>query len=787
MRVGGFAGWAKVGKGRPEGRAFCYTNGMRTILLVAFVCVGAALAHGAGDRMALAAGLARRGLTEQAAKEYEAILADAATDPATADDARFGLAGCREALGRGEEARTIYRDLAGRLSGERQAAARIRLAVSLATDADRPDEARTILESLATEAGASREATRDAALYYLGLCYERLGRDKDAASIYALLAKRGGAYARLAEMQAAAVSARLGDTASALATYRRLLDAPGADAEARGQTAACAFLVAYAAKDYAAAAAFAQTAGAKALGREEALLPAAYAALQAKKPEEARAWLAAAKLARPAPTPERLLFEGSVNEALGDEAGALTAYERVLAEFPGAGQAPTAARAMLAIRSRAGDPAAFLKAWGRVAATLPAEARAELEPLRLDAATQAKDLAQARAAAAWLMENAAPDRAADAGYRLGWLENTLTPNAGGETWLRTAERWPKTAAAGLAAYAAAYAFTQARQPDRADRALALALASGNDQAVGGALLLKAQNALAENDAATAAPALDEYLARFPDGPAADEAAYLRGIVFFNAQDFQAAERALARALAGKTLDHARRVDAALRRAQCLHALGRGDEAAAALQPLVALKDAATLAPAYLRWLAEFRLARREWGEAEAAARALAMREETAPADRALGQVLLGKAAEGQGQAVTARAAYEAALRLGPAVTDAEAAAGVGRLAAAAGDAAKAREAFALAAERADPDTDAGRAIAARAYAGLAQACATLGAKEEALRANLSVIIFFDDPVLVPAAFRAAIAALREEGRDTEAKSLQDEFAQRYPEAAKAAE
>ena len=33
----------------------------------------------------------------------------------------------------------------------------------------------------------------------------------------------------------------------------------------------------------------------------------------------------------------------------------------------------------------------------------------------------------------------------------------------------------------------------------------------------------------------------------------------------------------------------------------------------------------------------------------------------------------------------------------------------------------------------------------------------------------------------------SIAALREEGRDTEAKSLQDEFAQRYPEAAKAAE
>ena len=45
---------------------------------------------------------------------------------------------------------------------------------------------------------------------------------------------------------------------------------------------------------------------------------------------------------------------------------------------------------------------------------------------------------------------------------------------------------------------------------------------------------------------------------------------------------------------------------------------------------------------------------------------------------------------------------------------------------------------------------------------------------------MALIIFFDDATQVPAAFRRAIANLEAQGRTNEAKTLRDEFAQRYP-------
>lgn len=748
-------------------------------LLLALLAAYAAPAWADGARLAFADGLARRGLHAQAVREYEAILQE---DPA-ADDARYALAASLEALGRDAEALTLYRDLAGRLAGERQAAARLRLALALRRADPRSDEARRLLEAVAT--GPAADAVRQASLLNLGLCYADLGRAKDAASVLRRVAA-DGPCAPQAKAALAALALAQGDADQAWALHREAIaQAPEAG---RPAAAAAAFAAAFAAQAWPQAAAFAQSAGQAGLADAAGRDAAAYAALRAQRPEEARAWLEAAKRAAPAPTPGRLALEGAVAEALGDAPGALTAYERILSEFPQAPGAPAAAHAMLALRAKAGDPADFLRAWGRVSDRLSPEARAALEPFRLDAAIRAKDAPQARAAAAWLMEGAPAEQAADAGYRLGWFEQQSGDAArAGETWLRTAERWPDAPAAGRAAYAAAYAFTQARDADRAARALDLALASGDAGVAADALSLRARNALAENDAAGAAAALDEYLSRFPQGQGAAEAAYLRGLIFFNARDFQAAEGRFAQALAadgagGVTpLDHARRTDAAMRRAQSLHALGRGDEAAALLQPIVALKDAQGLAPAYLAWLAEFRAGRGEWAQSEAAARVLAGRGGEA---RAWGNVLLGRAAEAQGRRATALAAYEAALAAGGGAHGASAALGVGRLRAAGGEQEAAREAFALAAERADTATAEGQAARAQAYAGLAAACAALGDADGALRANMALIIFFDDEALVPGAFRAAIATLEAQGLEGEAKALREEFAQRYPEAAK---
>lgn len=756
--------------------------GMKRIVLIATLALSAAAGMAAEDRLALAEGLARRGMHAQALAEYEAFLKENQAGDA-ADDARFGLAACYEKVGRDAEARALYQALAGRLSGERQAVARLRLGLSFLYAADAPGEARPLLEMAAT--GQAAEEARQVALLNLGVCYARLDQGKAADSLFARVAAGKGPYAAQAKAAQAGRLLEQGQAAEAWARYREAIaDAP--------EQAAPAFHAAFKAQAWPEAAAFAKAAGADRLGAT-GLLPAAYAALRAKRPDEAKAWLEAAKKASPAPTPDRLAVEGAVAEALGDVPGALAAHERLLAEFPKSAQAPAAAQAMLILRAKANDPAAFLKAHARVAALLTPEARGALAPLLLDAAIRADDAAQARAAAAWLMENADAAQAADAGYRLGWLEHRSGNAAqAGETWLRTAERWPAAPCAGQAAYAAATAFAAAKQPDRAERALALALASGDTAAAADALMLKARQALAENDAAGAAAALDEYLARFPKGRSAAEAAYLRGLVFFNAQDFAAAEAALGKALApaegegGPTpLDHARRTDAALRRAQALHALGRGDEAAALLQPLVSLKDAQGLPPAYLGWLAEFRLGRKEWAEAEAVARVLAHREGAA-ADRALGNLLLGRAAEAQGQKATAIAAYEAALGdddASPTAYDAPAAVGLGRLRADAGAHDHARAAFLTAIARADDSTE-GRLARAQAYAGLAAACDALGLRDEALRASMSLIIFYDDKTLVPAAFRAAIANLRAQGRADEAETLRREFAQRYPDEAR---
>lgn len=765
-------------------------RGMKRFVLLFLMMACAGVVKAADGTLAFANGLARRGMVRQAAQEYESILKNGPND-----EASFALAGCYEKLGWDEKAREIYRELAGRLTGNRQAAARLRLAVSLLYRGDKPEEALTLLQSVAD--GTATEETKQAARLNLGRCLMRLGRTKEAEAILAQVAGGTGLYAAQAKAAQAEALLSQGRAKEAWLHYREALaEAPKEEraalaADAFGRMAAAARTLDTSTQEevYAQAASLAQIAGKTVLGRTGLLPQAAYAAYRAKRPDEAKAWLDAEKALRPSAKPDRLLFEGILAESLGDDTGALTAYERVLSEFPNAAEVAQAAQAMLTLRAKAGVPADFLSAWGRVADKLPKEARLTLEPSRLDAATRAKDLAQVRASATWLMENAPADQAADAGYRLGLMEQQAgdLPQAA-ETWLRTAERWPSAPMAGYAAYAAAYVFTQTKQPERIERALGLALGSGDAAIAAEALLFRARTALSEGDVTAAATTLDEYLSRFPTRKGAAEAAYWRGILFFNAQDFQAAERLLAQALAisgeqGPTpLDHARRTDAAMRRAQSLHALGCEDEAAALLQPIVALKDAQGLASEYLAWLAAFRADRKEWPEAEAAARALVAR---GGADRAWGNLRLAQAAEAQGQRTTAIAAYEAALaESAEALHAAEAALGLGRLRAKAGEQEAARDAFKVAVDKADVNTSKGLSIAMQAHAGLAAAYTALGQKDKALRENFFLITCFDDKEVVPPAFRAAIAELDAQGRAEEAQTLRAEFAQRYPNAAK---
>lgn len=752
-------------------------------LLMVSLC--AAVLQAADERLTFAEGLFRRGLSEQAAEEYEAFLkAPGAASDSLLNDARFNLATCYEQLGRDADARELYKQVSQASDAERAAAAKLRLAISF-LEHNQAATALPLLDTLSVNQASAE--IREAAQYRLATCYEAVNRPKDAEALYKYIASKPGKYAAHARLARATLLSKANRHEEAEALYREIIAAE-TDAARKHEVALAAFSGSYRAGRYVEAASFAKETGEQLLAKHGLLLPASWAALRGNRPEEARIWLSADKTVNAAATPGRLILEGAIATALGDELGAITAYERFLTEFPADAQAPAAAEAMLTLRARAGDPAAFLKAYARVATILPEKAFASLMWHRLDAALQTSDVAHTRAAATWLIENAPAEQAAEASYRLGALEHKeKNYAAAGETWLRTAKNWPLMASAGRAAFAAACAFRQAEMSDRAEEALNLALASGDMAVVPDALLLQARDALSEQDIAGAAAALDEYLTRFPQGKGMAEASYLRGLIFFNAQDFKAAADALANALSvtgddGRTpLGHARRIDASMRRAQALHSLGQNDEAAALLQPLLGMKDAEALAPTYLRWLADFRLERGEWAEAEAAARVLSTKSTATDADKVLAQTLIGKAAQGRGQAATALAAYEAALNVctKPTAYDAEAAVGLGELRLAEGDYLKAKEAFTRAIATADLDTADGRLNRAKAYTGLASACKAAGLNAEALRANMSLIIFFDDKERVTKAFQEAIALLDAEGRTREADRLRQELNERY--------
>ena len=758
---------------------------MRKVFLLLALC--AASFAGANETLVFADGLWRRGLYSQAAAEYESLLK---TLPEDIDrtEVVFRLAECYERMNRYETAMKCYRTIADKTGGERSLAARLRQAAMLLA-LKRPKEALTLLETVATAPGISKDL-RTAALYRAGLCCEELDRPGDAVSYYNALVRQGGQYASYARLRLALNFGQSGKSKEALALCEQIVQDPEAKAQ-HEEASLLAFGLAYAAGDFERAAAEARRVGEKALAKRQYLLQAAWAAVKSGAAAEARAWLAAEKVRSPQPTDSRLWLEATIANALSDRTAARTAYERILAEFPDGACAAQAAEAVLILQAQEGNAAEWLALYQRVERGLTPEARLGLAPLLLDFALRAQDRTAAGAAAAELKAHGTPEQAAESAYRIAWLDSQAGETAAaGEAWLALAQQWPGLPIAARAAYAAAYAFTQAKQTDRAEIATRLAITSGDPAVVPDALMLKARAELAENDVEAAATTLDETLARFPNHASAAEASYLRGLIFFNAKDFAAAERCLEKALAfgqevadgPAPLSHSRRTDAALRRAQCLHALGRGEEAAALLQPLIALKDTQTLAPEYLRWLAEFQIGRGAWAEAEDAAKILADRTESA-ADRALAHLYLGRAAEGRGQRATAIAAYEAALGQGqPLETDAEAACALGTLYAAEGSHEKACAAFNRAAAQANSDTASGRTLRAKATEGLALACAALGRDAEALRADMGLIIFFDDPVLVPAAFRRAIARLEAQGRADEAETLRAELKQRYPDA-----
>ncbi len=754
----------------------------RIFLFSLMVCAAVHLRAEMSSEQSLtfADGLYRRGMYQQAAGEYETWLKAHTKTSGEKVDALFRLADCYERLNNTAKASALYTAVSNVTSGERRAAALLKLAsVRLASG-----EAAQALPALEALVATPPEAQglRDAALFRLGMCYEALERPVEARRTYQQLVEHAGEYRDFTRLRLAALTAAQGELKEALALYRAVATEAEKE-EHRTEAALVGAALAYKVEDYVAATELYALVGEAKLGDQRALQSAAWAALRAGQLNKAQAYLAADRLRETAESDTRLFLAGAIASALGSHEEAKKAYSALLQQYPNSSYASAAAYEMLLITYKAGDPKAFLEAYKAVANILPKEAEMKLQALRLEAAVTERDVGQARAATALLVTQGDPMQMADAIYRLAWLEQHIGNwVSAGEYYLKVATTWPTAKCAPEAAYAAAYAFRQANNPDRASQALSVALATGDAKIVPQALMLRAREELSARNMTAASATLDEYLTRFPEAKGGDEARYLRGLIFFNAQDWVAAEPLLAKASQSLTLPHGRKVDAAVRRAQALHAMGRMEEAAEVLQPLIGLNDAAILTPAYLNWLVEFQISREAYAEAGQAAKQL-LTQAASPADIVLANVFLGRIAEAQGLDATALAAYTTALDAAkePTAYDVQAALGVGRLRLKQGNKEHAREAFTkVLAVKGAADSAELRRNKAEAYAGLAQVCRE-DDPDAALRANMNLIIFYDDAALVSDAFRRAIDILSSQGKSADAETLRKEWAARYPE------
>lgn len=735
-----------------------------------------------------AEGLLRRKMYAEAADEFELLLKACKKDAPEVIDFKLRLAECYAKTGRTQEATKYYMQVAAApTTGDHRATARLRIA-HLKLEAYDYENAIAFFEGVVGDAACS-DTVKHAALYGIAKAREGLNQPENAIKAYESLVNANDEYSIPSQFALIPLYEKTNQPEKALERCSTMLAGPLSESQ-KADAARMGFTIAYRMERYEEAMRFAHQQVSKDFPR----LAAAMACLKAGHAEEAARWIANDKIEHPKGSSYRLALEGAVCEALHDDAGALTAFERILSEYPQSEEANRAAASMLILRAKQGRPEAFLEAYTRVSTRLTEEVKVSLAPYRLDAALRAKDEIAARAAAALLETKGSVDQAADALYRIAWLAQDRQdwPTAG-ETFLSIAEKWPTAKIAGRAAYAAAHAFFRAQMTDRQAQAVQVTLNSGDLTVIPDALMLRARMELAERNTAMASATLDEYLTRFQKAKEIPEANYLRGLIFFNAKDFVAAERCLEQAcLLGaeenttyKPLIHARRIDALLRRAQALHALNRGDEAAALLQPILELKDAEALDAAYLRWLAEFRLNRKEWEMAEQAARLMITRTTENSAQRLDALVLQAKAQEGLAQNASALTTYQLAATISltpPTTQSVEAALGVGRLSLLTGANDAAYKAFVEASRIANQDTAEGRHQLATAYDGIANASRKMGELDISLRASMRLIIFFDDATVVPLAYKNASEILTQKGQTEQAESLRQEYQQRYGQA-----
>ncbi|MBN1669411.1 MAG: tetratricopeptide repeat protein [Kiritimatiellae bacterium] len=284
--------------------------------------------------------------------------------------------------------------------------------------------------------------------------------------------------------------------------------------------------------------------------------------------------------------------------------------------------------------------------------------------------------------------------------------------------------------------------------------------------------------------AQAEASLRDLLARFPATAYKADAHYWLGLLYKEAGRSEEAESALRAALAAKASDPVA-WDAQYHLAVTLHALKKDGEAAGLLQKVLATPVRKQVVPAFLEWLAEYRLARQEWAQAVEAAQVLVANADTA-AWRQIGCNLLGQGHAGAGARGPAREALEQALGMDiKSHSAASAALRLGELLLAEGDPAGAAQRFEHASQLA---SDLGLLpTRVQAYVGLGRAARAGADFEAAARYFMSVAVLFDDAQVVPECLFQAAEAFGQLGRAEDKTKALAELLERYPGSARAKE
>lgn len=747
---------------------------MRRILLLALalglgVGLPAARAVVESDQARLADGLYARGLYELAAAEYRAL--DQQAVLTNREVVVYRLAECLRNLGRAGEAAAAYDRV---ITGFPATVYALRSALRRAKDdlqAGRFDE---VADRLASPKDSTVDPDlRPAWRYFLAHAERRRGRAKAAEPVYRRLLKEDGEtpYTVFARLELAELI-QAHDPASAEAPeLLEAVRASGPASPAGRQAALRLAATRFTRGEYAESAdAYA------ALVKEDPGLAATVRVASAWAHFKAGRWPATLELTVTAPDADSLYLQANSLRLLQREEEADRVYRRLFQQHPDHPLAETG-RYEAAVLALARQAYAEARRWAAEVKPTPALAE-DLLWIQAEAARGSGAREEAIALYDRLaQEHRGSDRAAAARYQAA----RLVQEAG--RWEEASERFRAVAEddrgrawAADAWYASAYARQQLGQAGESIRDWARLLEQAPDYPkLDDVLYAWAQ---AEREAGRAAEArrrLEQLLERFPRSARQAEAHYLLGTLLENDEKWEAAEyhyRLAARAQPESAL--AQRIE--FRRVAVLQRQGRHDEAARALNDLLARPDGARAVPApLLDWLARWNAQQADWPGMERAAVALA--GQGGPW-QTLGWYQAGRAREELGRNTEAMAAYRQAGSEQVTRESVEASFRLGRLAALAGDAAEAHRALTQAAEQAGDESLAD--IRARSYLALAGVAEQEGKPEDALRLLLGVALLYDDPEVTPEALYRAADNLRRQGRTAEGAQTLQELKQRYP-------